>query len=666
MSTKKKLLEAAAGNAGEAVYVDDVFSTYLYTGNGTSDSSTNQIQNGLDLSGDGGLVWIKKRSGGTTGKSHSLYDTERGVYSRLKTDDNSAETVATDPSAIVFNSDGFTVQKDSEFHNYNGRPYVSWSFRKQRGFFDVVAYTGTGSAQNISHNLGSVPGMVIVKRRDADGGWRVYHRGVDATAPEDYYLALHSTDTRSNDNTIWNDTAPTSTEFRVGSADSVNASGGSYIAYLFAHDAQDFGTDSDESIIKCGSYTGNGSATGPEIDLGFEPQWLLIKRTDGTQYWNLIDVMRGMPAEGAGNDSRLFPNEALAESTGSNYVAPTPTGFKLIDGNTQVNGNGSPYIYVAIRRPHKPASELTANDVFSVKTYAATTTSASVTHDVAFDMEMSANRDVGTAKFHFVDQLRGINGVTIRSSNTSQELSYPTFWSRQNMYTMYAPSQFDSWWASSSGTQNHISYALKRAPGFFDIVAYTGTGSTLVLDHNLGVEPEFMIVKGRTITAGWHCYHKDVGNTKAVPLNSDGAESTSSFYWNNTSPTATQATLGAFTHYNVSNQTGILYLFATVAGISKVGSYSGTGSDVNVDCGFSSGARMVWVKRADSSGDWFVWDSVRGIVAGNDPYLRLNSETAEVTTTDYIDPLSTGFTITSSAPAALNASGGSYIFLAIA
>jgi hypothetical protein len=207
---------------------------------------------------------------------------------------------------------------------------------------------------------------------------------------------------------------------------------------------------------------------------------------------------------------------------------------------------------------------------------------------------------------------------------------------------------------------------FRRAPGFFDVVAYTGTGSTLVLDHNLGVEPEFMIVKGRTINAGWHCYHKDVGNTKAVPLNSSGAESTSSFYWNNTSPTATQATLGAFTHYNVSNQTGILYLFATVAGISKVGSYSGTGSDVNVDCGFSSGARMVWVKRADSSGDWFVWDSVRGIVAGNDPYLRLNSETAEVTTTDYIDPLSTGFTITSSAPAALNASGGSYIFLAIA
>jgi len=107
-------------------------------------------------------------------------------------------------------------------------------------------------------------------------------------------------------------------------------------------------------------------------------------------------------------------------------------------------------------------------------------------------------------------------------------------------------------------------------------------------------------------------------------------------------------------------------LFATVPGISKVGSYSGTGSNVDVDCGFTSGARFVLVKRTDSTGDWYVWDSARGIVAGNDGYLLLNSNAAEVTSTDYIDPLSSGFTITSTAPAALNASGGSYLFLAIA
>jgi hypothetical protein len=119
-------------------------------------------------------------------------------------------------------------------------------------------------------------------------------------------------------------------------------------------------------------------------------------------------------------------------------------------------------------------------------------------------------------------------------------------------------------------------------------------------------------------------------------------------------------------NFNVSGSTYIAYLFATLDGVSKVGSYTGTGADLNVDCGFSAGARFILIKRADSTGDWYYWDSVRGIAVGNDPYLLLNSTAVEVTGTDYIDPLSSGFTVTSSAPAALNASGGTYIFLAIA
>ena len=97
------------------------------------------------------------------------------------------------------------------------------------------------------------------------------------------------------------------------------------------------------------------------------------------------------------------------------------------------------------------------------------------------------------------------------------------------------------------------------------------------------------------------------------------------------------------------------YLFASVSGISKVGSYTGTGNDVNVNCGFSSGARLVIVKRSDSTGGWYLWDSARGIVAGNDSYFLMNTDAAQVTNTDYIDPFASGFTITSSAPAELNA-----------
>jgi hypothetical protein len=120
---------------------------------------------------------------------------------------------------------------------------------------------------------------------------------------------------------------------------------------------------------------------------------------------------------------------------------------------------------------------------------------------------------------------------------------------------------------------------------------------------------------------------------------------------------------GNYTNRNATQQ--IIYLFATCPGVSKVGSYTGTGADLNVDCGFTTGARFILIKRTDSTGDWYVWDSARGIVAGNDPYLLLNSTAAEVTALTTLTHPS-GFTVTSSAPAALNASGGSYIFLAIA
>jgi hypothetical protein len=107
-------------------------------------------------------------------------------------------------------------------------------------------------------------------------------------------------------------------------------------------------------------------------------------------------------------------------------------------------------------------------------------------------------------------------------------------------------------------------------------------------------------------------------------------------------------------------------LFATCAGVSKVGTYTGTGTTLQIDCGFTAGARFILIKRTDSTGDWYVWDSVRGIIAGNDPYLLLNTTAAEVTNTDYIDTYSAGFELSSTAPSAINASGGTFIFLAIA
>ena len=200
-------------------------------------------------------------------------------------------------------------------------------------------------------------------------------------------------------------------------------------------------------------------------------------------------------------------------------------------------------------------------------------------------------------------------------------------------------------------------------------MAYEGSSSAKTVSHNLGVAPEMIIFKNRTDAINWIVYHKDTGTDSSVDvteLDTSDALRTSTAFFNSTQPTSSVFTVGTASHTNFSGRGYIAYLFATVAGVSKVGSYSGTGSDVNVDCGFTSGARFVLAKRTDSSGDWFVWDTTNGIVAGDDPYLLLNTNAAQVTNTDYIDPLSSGFTITSNAQSDLNANGGTYLFLAIA
>jgi hypothetical protein len=172
--------------------------------------------------------------------------------------------------------------------------------------------------------------------------------------------------------------------------------------------------------------------------------------------------------------------------------------------------------------------------------------------------------------------------------------------------------------------------------------------------------------KNRNNSQVWGVYNSNSGNSGRLILNATDSLYSPVQDWNSTSPTDSVFSLGGEYRVNGPSYTYVAYLFATLAGVSKVGSYTGTGADLNVDCGFSAGARFILIKRTDSTGDWYVWDSARGIVSGNDPYLLLNSTAAEVTSTDYIDPLSSGFTVTSSAPAALNASGGTYIFLAIA
>ena len=630
-----------AAGASSPAYVEDVFSTWLYTGNG----STQTITNGIDLSGKGGLVWSKSRSLTANDSYHFLCDTARGVTKYLSTNVTDAEVTRSGTKPIsAFNSSGFTTDFDSYFvSNNNGSTYTSWTFRKAAKFFDVVTWTGNGvGGATVNHNLGSDPGFIVYKSSSSTGNWFVYHRSLGTGGS----LNLNSTDANPGYGRV---TATSSTSFTTDATG--NANGATYVAYLFAHDAGGFGDSGNDSVVKCGSYTGNGSATGPVVDLGWEPQWLLIKCTSLTQPWYLIDSMRGMVV--GGSDSILQPHLSDAEFT-TTVLNPLPTGFQLAATANAYNGNGQTYIYIAIRRgPMKTPTD--ATKVFSAITASSDTTGGTTNFPV--DWLWFLPRSSGNNLQAFTRLLGASNYLTLSSTGG------------ENIGGSLSLASNTSFTGPNFGISGTIVYeAFQRAPKFCDIVAYKGTNAPLNLNHNLTIVPEMMICRQRGTNSprNWWVYHSGVGNTKYLVLNTNAATVTLTDAWNNTTPTSSIFTLGSSSTVNQSTVPHVAYLFASCPGVSKVGTYTGTGTTLQVNCGFTAGSRFILIKRTDSTGNWYVYDSARGIVSGNDPYLLLNSTAGEITGTDYVDTYNAGFEISSTAPADINANGGTFIFLAVA
>jgi hypothetical protein len=641
MSSTQQLLLAEGGGGAAPNYIEDVFSTWLYTGTGAALT----ITNGIDLAGDGGLVWTKQRG---QVQDHLLADTVRGNTKYLSSNITDAE--GTSATRITsFDTTGYTLGTGAI--NGSTNTFASWTFRKQPKFFDVVTWTGNGAVRNISHSLGSVPGCIIVKCTTDTGGtnWLVYHRSLSNTEA----MILNSTAAVYTGITAWDSTTPTSTVFTVAGEGSVNASGESYVAYLFAHDAGGFGLTGTDNVISCGSYTGNGSTSGPTITLGYEPQWLLIKRASGgTGDWFLFDNMRGLAAPPA-EDAYLRANLSSIESNNL-FVQPLATGFNIETSSVTLNGSGSGYIYIAIRRgPMKVPTD--ATKVFKPVTF---NFDSFTTAGFPVDFLLSKQYDQ-TNDWRALDRLRGTNPPSLFPNSSAAESAEGLWYLDNNTGVRnYA-----------GGTiTNYENWMFQRAPTVMDVVCYTGTGSTRTLSHNLQAVPELMLIKKRSAAEVWCVYNATIGPTKSLSLNatSGASNGAGTARFNNTAPTSSVFTVAYDGEVNGSGATYVNYLFSTCAGVSKVGSYTGTGTTLQVDCGFAAGARFVLIKRTDSTGAWYVWDTARGIVSGNDPYLLLNSSAAEVTSTDYIDTYSAGFELSSTAPAALNASGGSYIFLAMA
>jgi len=665
-----KAILSASVSAPPVVYVEDVFSTFLYTGNG----STQTITNGIDLSGKGGLIWTKHRDDGSAGLGHFFWDTVRGnngPNSRFLRSNSTNEEQEDGGFITSTSSTGYTVGNTSRT-NASAGLFCSWTFREQPKFFDIVTYTGTGSNTTIPHNLGSVPGCIIVKRRDSSGyWWAVYHRSL-ATANN--YLLLQETSAQGNSSAIWNGTNPTNTVFSVGTSADTNASGGTYIAYLFAHDAGGFGTAGTDNVVSCGSYAGT-SAANNAVSLGWEPQWVMIKEvTVSGGGWFMFDNMRGMPVSTV--DAYLSANASDIESSPLDLISPTATGFNLQYAGGSTNTSGRTYIYIAIRRgPMKTPT--VGTEVFS-PTYTSSAANP-LTVTTNFPVDLSLNRAATGSPTWAFSRLTGANSNTaastkssyLQTSSTAAESAPSVNGDSMQSNTALIDVNFNA-----SDTTPKIYWNFRRAPGFFDVVCYTGTGGTNTLSHNLAAIPELIITKKRIdVTsggaAGWIVMSSAYpggfisgGSTSFGQLQSAAAVNIGAGGFLQSIPTSTTFTLLGGNYQ--ATDSFVAYLFATCAGVSKVGSYTGTGTTLQVNCGFTAGARFVLIKRTDSTGDWYVWDTARGIISGNDPYLLLNSTAAEVTGTDYIDPLSSGFEISSTAPAAINANGGTYIFLAIA
>jgi hypothetical protein len=377
-----------------------------------------------------------------------------------------------------------------------------------------------------------------------------------------------------------------------------------------------------------------------------------MKKSSGVDQWYTVDVSRGWSQT---NWNFISPNNSFAEYGNATATGLSPNAVGFTTNNT-ITSTSSTYIYLAIRRPNKPPTS--GSEVYNA---AYSTASATIpTFNAGFAVDMALRHNPSGTNNHFVSS-RLLQGRYLVSNSTDTEVT-------QNDNTFAS----NSGWGTSYAT-SFFSHMFRRAPGFFDIVAYTGTGVARTVNHNLGVAPELMIVKRRdaSVDSDWAVYFGD--HAKTMLLNSTSVQSSSGSPaatgdWGTTTPTATQFSVGNYgtnVSVNGSGHTFVSYLFASLPGISKVGSYTGNGTSQTINCGFSSGARFVLSKAVSTTGNWNVGDSTRGITAGSDPYLCLNTTSAEVITDDWLDNESSGFIVNETSGTRANTNGVQYIFLAV-
>jgi hypothetical protein len=387
-----------------------------------------------------------------------------------------------------------------------------------------------------------------------------------------------------------------------------------------------FGESESESVIKCGSYTGNGSSTGPKINLGWEPQWVMVKRTDsGGTSWVMLDTMRAWTVKGE-VDAYMYANKTDSESV-HQWGAPINTGMQMDGTDGTTNASGGSYIYLAIRRSDgyvgKPI-EL-GTDVFAMSYGNGSSSGPCFDSDFAVDFALrkiyGSNDD-----WWNVNRLTGkkylkTNGDDSESNHNDNLMDYN-----------------DGWGAGSIGSGMQ-SWMWKRHAGL-DVVAYEGDGiNGRSIAHSMNDVPEMMIVKRRSSSEDWTVYHTGLNGgtnpyTRLMTLNSTASEvdmtSTPEKVWKST-PTSTHFEIGSHDRVNTNGEDYLALLFSSIDGVSKIGSYTGSTSNLTITTGFQP--RFILIKGYNALANgryWIVMDSLRGInPSGNTDYLFLNQANAQ-------------------------------------
>ena len=325
----------------------DYFNIVQYTGNAGTQAIT-----GVGFSPN--WVWGKARN---AAEGHAIHDTIRGVRKNVLANTTAAEEDIA--SITAFGSDGFTLGSNAHLNN-NNSPTVAWCWKAETAFsndasstsvgsidsvgsvntdagFSIMSYTGTGSAGTLAHGLSAVPAWYIVKGVSKNDGWFVYHHK-NTAAPQTDFLRLDVADATTDQANIFNDTAPTSTVFSIGTDNGVNESGETYIAYIFAE---------KQGYSKFTSYIGNANADGPFVYTGFKPAFFIYKNTNTSgEEWKILDNKRDPFNRGSQRNLNAHTNTAESDDVNSigEFVS---NGVKIRSAHNNINKTGSPFIFMA-------------------------------------------------------------------------------------------------------------------------------------------------------------------------------------------------------------------------------------------------------------------------------------------------------------------------------